>query len=131
MAKKPFAPSPEVLALLAADRTELATTLFITAFTPLLDESYPKQTVAQLARTLAEMWSVRVNKRVWNSYGQPEAVLARLVLELALIWERVGLACRAVVSESTGLTLLLRGESLLRGADRVTAVRQAMRTTSA
>lgn len=129
MAKKTFIPSPEVLALLAADRAELATTLFITAFTPLLEESYPKQPLSELARTLAEMWSVKVNKYVWNAYAQPEAILARLVLELALAWERAGLACRAVVSESTGLTLLLHGESLLRGPDPVSAVRHAIRAT--
>lgn len=131
MTKKPFIPSPEVLALLAADRAELATTLFITAFTPLLEESYPKQPLSELARTLAEMWSVKVNKYVWNAYAQPEAILARLVLELALTWERAGLACRAVVAESTGLTLLLHGESLLRGPDPVSTVRHAVRATTA
>nr|WP_296774326.1 hypothetical protein [Rhodococcus sp. (in: high G+C Gram-positive bacteria)] len=122
---------PELANLLAADRTDIAATLFVAAFGPIVDDPYPSRTGARLSEALAEVGGIEVGAWAWSSNRQPFASMARLVLELVLRWEQSGLACRGLLQEVNEVVLLERGADLIRSGgtagvrDALTAIETA------
>lgn len=114
MPKLPAGPAPELAALLAMDRVELAADVLVQAFTPVLGEPYPR--TSHLAWTVADVTGVRLGRWGLDTDKPNDGAIARLVAELVVLWERAGLAARGVYHEGTGIVLLFRGEELL-GAD--------------
>lgn len=127
MTKDLKAPSPELLALFALDRAELAVQLFVAALTPKLDAVYPAVGGIELGEALGVIGAVKLPKYTWDYSRQPEAGLVRLILELVLRWEAAGLAARGLGRERTEVVLLVSGESVLRAVDPEAAVRAALR----
>jgi hypothetical protein len=123
--KPPAGPAPEFAALLATDRSELAAELFVRTFTPSLGQSYPR--AVDLGWKLAEIGSVPHGKWTFDTDRPTDGALARLVTELALLWERAGLAARGIYNEGRGVVLLFRGEELLQDGDARSAVAAAIR----
>ncbi|MDV8025072.1 hypothetical protein [Rhodococcus sp. IEGM 1330] len=117
--------SAELQALLRQDRRELAAGLFASAFVPLIDDPYPMVTGARLGETLARDAGVRVSSWSWSIGRNPDATLARLILELVLLWERAGLACRGLALDGNEVVLFAYGEELLRTGG-IDAVRRAL-----
>lgn len=118
-------PSAELQALLRQDRRELAARLLTSAFLPLIDDPYPWSTCARLGEALWRDAGIRINRWSWSIGRNPDAALARLILELVLLWERAGLACRGLAIDGNEVGLLARGEELLR-AGGIDAVRHAL-----
>jgi hypothetical protein len=126
--KAPAERAPELAALLASDRIALATEAFVRTFTPHLDEPYP---ITQgLPHTVAEIGSVPLSSWTWHTSRPNDGAIARLVLELVLIWERAGIAARGVFNDSSEIALLFRGEELLRTADPRLAVEEEIRAST-
>lgn len=82
---------------------------------------------ALLAWTVAGITSVPLGRWGLNTDKPNDGAIARLVTELALLWERADLAARGVYHEGTGIVLLFRGEELLRADDARGAVGAALR----
>ncbi|OZD07298.1 hypothetical protein CH275_09180 [Rhodococcus sp. 06-235-1A] len=125
MSKTDSVPSVEVLALLRQDRRDIAARLLASAFVPVIDDPYPLTTGARLGESLARDAGIRVSTWSWSIRRNPDATLARLILELVLLWERAGLACRGLALDANEVVLLAHGEELLR-AGGVDAVRRAL-----
>jgi hypothetical protein len=81
------------------DRTELAAEVFVGTFTPALGDSYPRAVDA--ARTLAAIASVPLGKWTFDTDRPTDGAIARLVTELALMWERADLAAAASTTRAT------------------------------
>ncbi|NIL83691.1 hypothetical protein RhoFasGS6_01048 [Rhodococcus fascians] len=107
----------ELRALLGRDRRDLAAALLTSAFTPVLDDMYPWVTGSRLGEALARDAGIRVSNWSWSIGRNPDATLARLILELVLLWEGAGLACRGLALDGNEVVLLARGEELLRAGD--------------
>jgi hypothetical protein len=126
---KPLAaPAPELAILLAMDRVELAAEVFVGTFTPALGNSYPR--AVDPARTLAAITSVPLGKWTFDTDRPTDGAIARLVTELALMWERADLAARGVYNEGHGIVLLYRGEELLRSDNAGSTVAEAIRAAN-
>jgi hypothetical protein len=110
------------------DRTELAAEVFVGTFTPALGDSYPRAVDA--ARTLAAIASVPLGKWTFDTDRPTDGAIARLVTELALMWERADLAARGVYNEGHGIVLLYRGEELLRRGDAGSTIAEAIRAAN-
>ncbi|TDC47938.1 hypothetical protein E1212_22800 [Jiangella ureilytica] len=121
--------SPELLALLNADLEDLAARLLVAAFTPLLDRPYPALARVELAEELGRLGGVKVPNFAWSFKSQPGAGLARLTIELVLMWEEVGLAARGLRDEGE-VVLLFAGETVLRDDDPEEAAREALAGTA-
>lgn len=117
--------SPELLALLNSDLDDLAAKLLVAAFTPRLDRPYPALARVELAEDLGRLGSVKMPKFAWSFGSQPGAALARLTLELVLMWEAAGLAARDL-SDVGEVVLLFAGENALRDEDPEGAVWAAL-----
>ncbi|QIH99177.1 hypothetical protein BH92_04245 [Rhodococcoides fascians A21d2] len=125
MSKKDNTQAIEVQTLLRQDRRDLAAQLLVSAFVPVIDDPYPLMTGARLGESLARDAGIRVSNWSWSIGRNPDATLARLILELVLLWERAGLACRGLALDGNEVVLLARGEELLRAGDP-DAVRRAL-----
>lgn len=110
------------------DRIELAAQVFVGAFTPALGHTYPRG--IEIARTLAEIGSVPLGKWTFDTDRPTDGAIARLLTELALLWERADLAARGIVNEGNGVVLLYRGEELLRRGDAHSTVAEALRAAN-
>lgn len=128
MPKPPAGPAPELTALLAMDRVELAADVFVQAFTPVIDEPYPR--TSHLAWTVAEVTAVKLGRWGLDTDKPNDGAIARLVAELTVLWERADLAARGVYHDGTGIVLLFRGEELLRGDDAHGAIAAALRAAN-
>ncbi|WP_426247689.1 hypothetical protein [Nocardioides sp. LHG3406-4] len=128
MPKNPAGRPPELATLLAMDPVELAAEVLVRVFTPVLDDSYPQ--AKGLAQTLADLGSVPLSAWTWNPSRPHDGAIARLTLELVLIWERAGVAARGVFNESNEVVLLMRGEALLRLPDARRAVEDELRSSA-
>jgi hypothetical protein len=117
--------SPELLALLNGDLDDLAAKLLVAAFTPKLSRPYPALARVELAEELGRLGDVKVPRFAWSFESQPGAGLARLTLELVLMWEAVGLAARGLRDEGE-VVLLFAGETVLRADDPEAAARAAL-----
>ena len=125
MSKNGSEPSAELQALLRQDRRDLAAGLLASAFVPILDDPYPWVTGARLGEALSRDAGIRISRWSWSIGRNPDATLARLILELGLLWEGAGLACRGLAIDGNEVALLARGEELLR-AGGVGAVRRTL-----
>lgn len=122
---KPIEHSPQLQALLNGDRVDLAARLLVSAFGPIVDDPYPYLTCARLGESLASSAGVKVSSWSWSIRRSPDAHISRVVLELVLMWERAGLACRGLAIDANEVVLLHRGERILRTGN-VDAVRRAL-----
>jgi hypothetical protein len=110
------------------DRAELAAEVFLRAYTPVLGAAYPL--TAGLAWTIAAVADVPLGKWTFDTSRPTDGAIARLGTELALLWERAGLAARGVFNDGQGLVLLFRGEELLRHDDARRVVADAIRAAN-
>ncbi|MBB5790809.1 hypothetical protein [Jiangella mangrovi] len=117
--------SPELLALLNSDLDDLAAKLLVAAYTSRLSRPYPALAQVELAEELGRLGNVKTPKFAWSFDSQPGAGLARLTLELVLMWEEVGLAARDLRDHAL-VVLLFAGETVLRSDDPEAAVLAAL-----
>lgn len=110
------------------DRAELAAEVFVRAYTPVLGAAYPL--TSGLGWTIAGVAGVPLGKWTFDTDRPTDGAIARLGAELALLWERAGLAARGVFHEGKGVVLLFRGEELLRHDDARSVVADAIRAAN-
>ncbi|WP_243228837.1 hypothetical protein [Microbacterium sp. CIAB417] len=126
MRKIADAPSPELVALIAQERLPLAARTLVSTFTPKLGGPYPACSRMELAEFLAEHGQVPKHAYTWRPDRFPDGALARLVIELVLLWERAGLAARGMSYEIGEVVLLDAGEAALRQENPHAAVLAAL-----
>jgi len=110
------------------DRAELAAEVFVRAYTPVLGSTYPL--TSGLGWTIAGVAGVPLGKWTFDTDRPTDGAIARLGAELALLWERAGLAARGIFHDGKGVVLLFRGEELLRGDDARRVVADAIRAAN-
>lgn len=121
----PQPPFAGVEGLWNADPVSAATLLFRHVFAPVAAEPYPVRRTELLADDLGALCGVRLGM-IRTQSGEPGATLTRLVLEYVLLWERAGIAARAVAGADVTIqqiVMLRMGPVVLRSADPEASVR--------
>lgn len=115
-----------------ADPVELATALFLQAFTPIGGEALPSRRIELLNDDLAALCGIGLPAMRVRT-AQPLAMLSQLALDCVLIWERARVAARhtggggPIVNSSA--EMLRMGTVVLQSADPVATMRQLLTAT--